>query len=244
MEQEENRRKPTVRGIWEELLRLVYPPKCVFCGTLLEREEQDACKACLAELPWTDESSAVRTGRAFSRCVSPFFLTGKVHQALVDYKYHQRESYGVCFGRWMGACARRCRSDPFDLVTWVPVSRRRLRERGFDQCRLLAVQVAKVYGMRPVRTLKKWKDVPSLASSEASPAMRRKLVAGVYRVISPETVAGKRILLVDDIITTGATVSACALALQQAGAYEITAAAVAATEELPKSLQKSTEKRK
>ncbi len=187
MEQEENRRKPTVRGIWEELLRLVYPPKCVFCGTLLEREEQDACKACLAELPWTDESSAVRTGRAFSRCVSPFFLTGKVHQALVDYKYHQRESYGVCFGRWMGACARRCRSDPFDLVTWVPVSRRRLRERGFDQCRLLAVQVAKVYGMRPVRTLKKWKDVPSLASSEASPAMRRKLVAGVYRVISPES---------------------------------------------------------
>lgn len=217
MEQEENRRKPTVRGIWEELLRLVYPPKCVFCGTLLEREEQDACKACLAELPWTDESSAVRTGRAFSRCVSPFFLTGKVHQALVDYKYHQRESYGVCFGRWMGACARRCRSDPFDLVTWVPVSRRRLRERGFDQCRLLAVQVAKVYGMRPVRTLKKWKDVPSLASSEASPAMRRKLVAGVYRVISPETVAGKRILLVDDIITTGSTLEEAAGTLRLRG---------------------------
>lgn len=229
MEQEENRRKPTVRGIWEELLRLVYPPKCVFCGTLLEREEQDACKACLAELPWTDESSAVRTGRAFSRCVSPFFLTGKVHQALVDYKYHQRESYGVCFGRWMGACARRCRSDPFDLVTWVPVSRRRLRERGFDQCRLLAVQVAKVYGMRPVRTLKKWKDVPSLASSEASPAMRRKLVAGVYRVISPETVAGKRILLVDDIITTGSTLEEAAGTLRAAGAAEVCCVAAART---------------
>ena len=229
MEQEENRRKPTVRGIWEELLRLVYPPKCVFCGTLLEREEQDACKACLAELPWTDESSAVRTGRAFSRCVSPFFLTGKVHQALVDYKYHQRESYGVCFGRWMGACARRCRSDPFDLVTWVPVSRRRLRERGFDQCRLLAVQVAKVYGMRPVRTLKKWKDVPSLASSEASPAMRRKLVAGVYRVISPETVAGKRILLVDDIINTGSTLEEAAGTLRAAGAAEVCCVTAART---------------
>ena len=229
MEQEENRRKPTVRGIWEELLRLVYPPKCVFCGTLLEREEQDACKACLAELPWTDESSAVRTGRAFSRCVSPFFLTGKVHQALVDYKYHQRESYGVCFGRWMGACARRCRSDPFDLVTWVPVSRRRLRERGFDQCRLLAVQVAKVYGMRPVRTLKKRKDAPSLASSEASPAMRRKLVAGVYRVISPETVAGKRILLVDDIITTGSTLEEAAGTLRAAGAAEVCCVTAART---------------
>lgn len=229
MEQEENRRKPTVRGIWEELLRLVYPPKCVFCGTLLERAERDACKACLAELPWTDAHSAVRTGRAFSRCVSPFFLTGKVHQALVDYKYHQRESYGVCFGRWMGACARRCLSDPFDLVTWVPVSRKRLRERGFDQCRLLAVQVAKVYGMRPVRTLEKWKDVPSLASSEASPAMRRKLVAGVYRAVSPETVAGRRILLVDDIITTGSTLEEAARTLLAAGAAEVCCVTAART---------------
>ena len=161
--------------------------------------------------------------------MSPFFLTGKVHQALVDYKYHQRESYGVCFGRWMGACARRCRSDPFDLVTWVPVRRRRLRERGFDQCRLLAVQVAKVYGMRPVRTLKKWKDVPSLASSEASPAMRRKLVAGVYRVISPETVAGKRILLVDDIITTGSTLEEAAGTLRAAGAAEVCCVTAART---------------
>lgn len=229
MEQEENRRKPTVRGIWEELLRLVYPPKCVFCGTLLERVERDACKACLAELPWTDASSAVRMGRAFSRCVSPFFLTGKVHQALVDYKYHQRESYGVCFGRWMGACARRCLSDPFDLVTWVPVSRKRLRERGFDQCRLLAVQVAKVYGMRPVRTLEKWKDVPSLASSEASPAMRRELVAGVYRAVSPETVAGRRILLVDDIITTGSTLEEAARTLLAAGAAEVCCVTAART---------------
>lgn len=229
MEQEENRRKPTVRGMWEEILRLVYPPKCVFCGTLLERVERDACKACLVELPWTDAHSAVRTGRAFSRCVSPFFLTGKVHQALVDYKYHQRESYGVCFGRWMGACARRCLSDPFDLVTWVPVSRKRLRERGFDQCRLLAVQVAKVYGMRPVRTLEKWKDVPSLASSEASPAMRRKLVAGVYRAVSPETVAGRRILLVDDIITTGSTLEEAARTLLAAGAAEVCCVTAART---------------
>ena len=229
MEQEENRRKPTVREMWEEILRLVYPPKCVFCGTLLERAERDACKACLAELPWTDAHSAVRTGRAFSRCVSPFFLTGKVHQALVDYKYHQRESYGVCFGRWMGACARRCLSDPFDLVTWVPVSRKRLRERGFDQCRLLAVQVAKVYGMRPVRTLEKWKDVPSLASSEASPAMRRELVAGVYRAVSPETVAGRRFLLVDDIITTGSTLEEAARTLLAAGASEVCCVTAART---------------
>ena len=196
---------------------------------LLERAERDACKACLAELPWTDASSAVRTGRAFSQCVSPFFLTGKVHQALVDYKYHQRESYGVCFGRWMGACARRCLSDPFDLVTWVPVSRKRLRERGFDQCRLLAVQVAKGYGQRPVRTLEKWKVVPSLATSEGGRAVRQKLVDGVYRAVLPETVAGKRILLVDDIITTGSTLEEAARTLLAAGAAKVCCVTAART---------------
>lgn len=221
MEQEENRRKPTVGGIAEAFLRLIYPPKCVFCGTLLERGEQGACKSCLAELPWTDEYHVRQTGRAFSQCVSPFFLTGKVHQALVDYKYHQRESYGVCFGRWMGECARRCLSDPFDLVTWVPVSRKRLRERGFDQCRLLAMQVAKVYGARPVRILTKWKDIPSLAASDGGKDVREKLVAGVYRVSAPETIAGKRILLVDDIITTGSTLEEAAGTLLRAGAAQV-----------------------
>ena len=229
MEQEETRRKPTVRGMWEEILRLVYPPKCVFCGALLERAEQDACKPCLAELPWTDTHSAVQTGRAFSQCVSPFFLMGKVHQALVDYKYHQRESYGVCFGRWMGDCACRCLSDAFDLVTWVPVSRKRLRERGFDQCRLLAVQVAKVYGKRPVRTLKKWKDIPALASGEGGRAERQKQVNGVYRGVCTGRIAGKHILLVDDIITTGSTLDEAARTLLAAGAAEVCCVTAART---------------
>ena len=229
MEQEENRRKPTVRGIGEEILRLVYPPKCVFCGTRLERAERDACKSCLAELPWTDTSSGIRTGQAFSQCVSPFFLTGKVHRALVEYKYHQRESYGVCFGRWIGNCARRCLPDPFDLVTWVPLSRKRLRARGFDQCRLLAVQVAKGYGMRPVRTLEKWKDAPSLASSEGGRAVRQKLVDGVYRAVAPEKIDGKRILLVDDIITTGSTLEEAARTLLAAGAAEVCCVTAART---------------
>ena len=82
------------------------------------------------------------------------------------------------------------------------------------------------------------------ASKELTRAERLANKKDAYACRPGTDLSGKRVLLVDDIITTGATVSACALALQQAGAYEITAAAVAATEELPKSLQKSTEKRK
>ena len=93
--------------------------------------------------------------------------------------------------------------------------------------------LAPLYSTKPLQPQKELTRAERLANKKDAYACR------------PGTdLSGKRVLLVDDIITTGATVSACALALQQAGAYEITAAAVAATEELPKSLQKSTEKRK
>ena len=226
MEQEETRRKPTVRGMWEEILRLVYPPKCVFCGALLERAEQDACKPCLAELPWTDTHSAVQTGRAFSQCVSPFFLTGKVHQALVDYKYHQRESYGVCFGRWMGDCACRCLSDAFDLVTWVPVSRKRLRKRGFDQARYLAGSLCVEWHVEPQETLRKILDNPPQSGLEDTDA-RRANVLGAYEIVDPELIEGKRVLLIDDVITTGATISECARLLRTFGAADVVCATLA-----------------
>ena len=230
MEQEETRRKPTVRGMWEEILRLVYPPKCVFCGALLEWTEQDACKPCLAELPWTDTHSAVQTGRAFSQCVSPFFLTGKVHQALVDYKYHQRESYGVCFGRWMGDCACRCLSDAFDLVTWVPVSRKRLRKRGFDQARYLAGSLCVEWHVEPQETLRKILDNPPQSGLEDADA-RRANVLGAYEAVHPERIAGKRFLLVDDICTTGSTLGEAARVLRQAGAADVLGLTLAVTRE-------------
>lgn len=217
------------RVVWEELLRLLYPPKCVFCGALLERTEQGACVSCLAELPRTTGESIARTGTCFSRCVSPFFFTGRVHRALVAYKYHQRESYGVCFGKWMGACARRSLSGPFDLVTWVPVSRKRYWERGFDQCELLAAQVARAYGQRSVRTLRKTKHIPSLAGTEGGKAVRQQLVSGVYQAVSPEKIAGKRVLLVDDIITTGSTLEEAARTLLAAGAREVCCVTAART---------------
>ena len=114
-------------------------------------------------------------------------------------------------------------------MTWVPVSRKRLRERGFDQCRLLAVQVAKVYGMRPVRTLKKWKDIPALASGKGGRAERQKQVNGVYRGVCTGRITGKHILLVDDIITTGSTLDEAARTLLAAGAAEVCCVTAART---------------
>lgn len=237
----EGTKRSILRVGWDAVLRLLYPPKCMFCGKLLEGTEQGACSTCRAELPWTTGASARRAGTCFSHCVSPFFLEGRMHTALLAYKYHQRESYGVCFGQWMGACARRYLSGPFDLITWVPVSRKRLRERGFDQCELLAAQVARAYQQRPVRTLRKVKHIPALATTEGGKAVRQQLVSGVYQAVAPQPLTGKRILLVDDIITTGSTLEEAARTLLYAGAAEVCCVTVARTPPKERAEQKDAE---
>lgn len=203
------------------LLNLVYPPKCIFCGQLLEPEEQGACHTCWAELPHTTPVNARQTGEAFVECVSPFLLEEKVHQALIRYKFHRRESYSVSFGQWMSVCAHHDLPDHFHVITWVPINRRRLWERGFDQSLLLAKEVARSYGMRPVRTLSKTKNITPLSKSKGGAQVRKQLVAGVYQFYPSCDLAGKRVLLVDDIITTGSTLDEAASVLRRAGAAEI-----------------------
>ena len=113
------------------------------------------------------------------------------------------------------------------IVIPVPIHRRRARDRGFNQADLLAEGLADALGI-PWRNnvLVRHRPTPPQTEME-SPEDRARNVADAFRVAEPVTVAGETVLLVDDIITTGATVSACAGALLEAGASAVVAAAVA-----------------
>lgn len=87
------------------------------------------------------------------------------------------------------------------MVTWVPVSRRRLRKRGYDQAQLLAESACRVWGVKPERLLRKVQDNPA-QSGLTEAAARRANVLGVYEAVGPEQIQGRRVLLVDDICTT------------------------------------------
>ena len=115
----------------------------------------------------------------------------------------------------------------FDVLTWVPVSPWRRFTRGYDQVELLAAAVGAELGMEPVRTLRKIRNNPP-QSGITGLAQRRANVLGVYRIADPELVRGKRILLLDDIITTGATAGECARVLLTAGAKEVHCGCIAA----------------
>ena len=104
------------------------------------------------------------------------------------------------------------------MVTWVPVSRHRLRKRGYDQAELLARAACRVWSVKPERLLRKVQDNPA-QSGLTEAAARRANVLGVYR--APDAAAGLRVLLADDVVTTGSTLSECARTLLTAGAAEV-----------------------
>ncbi len=210
-----------VGRVWSGLLALLYPPKCVCCGTLLESGEGWVCPGCETALPVTDESNCAQSGNWFRLCVSPFFLEGTVNNSLNRFKFHHQEANGSYFGSQMGECARSRLTGTFDVITWVPVSRKRRRERGFDQSQVLAERVAKAYGQKLVCTLEKVRNIPPLSQTKGGREVRTELVKGLYRTLPACHLAGKRVLLIDDIITTGSTLNEAGRVLLQAGAAEV-----------------------
>lgn len=203
-------------------LDLLYPPKCVLCGALLGKEETDLCRGCRIEAPVF--AKARKSLPFVASWTAVWYYEDTVRQSLLHYKFGNARSYAGTYGRLL---AMRLQQEEFDLVTWVPISRRRKWRRGYDQVFLIAQAVGKELGLPPVQTLRKIRHNPP-QSGISGQAERRANVLGAYTAIKPERFAGKRVLLLDDIITTGATSSECARVLLTAGAKEVICAAVAA----------------
>lgn len=208
------------------LLDLIYPPKCLFCRRILSRGESGICGSCREKLPAEPQE---RTGDFFRVCVAPLPYAGGYRDAVLRYKFNGKSFYAPFFGELLAQTVRKELDGTFDLITWVPVSKKRLRSRGYDQTRLLAEQTAKQLGLEAAPLLTKIRHNPA-QSGIRDAAARKSNVLNAYRVDCPERVSDKRILIIDDIITTGATLSECCRMLETAGAKRTVAAALAAAE--------------
>ena len=155
-----------------------------------------------------------------------WYYKGDVRSSILRYKFWGARSYADIYGRLLAMKIQK-EDMVFDLLTYVSTGWLRRWKRGYDHAALLAEAVGKELGITPVKTLKKIRQTKPQSRIKDS-AARRANVLGAYRVIDPELVKGKRVLLLDDIITTGATLSECAKTLLIAGAKEISCAAVAA----------------
>ena len=199
------------------ILDFFFPRRCPFCGAVAGKELL-LCKKCLRSLPFTGEH-AVREG-TFGRCAAPLYYEDRVREAILQFKFKAKLGGLSCFGMLMAECAAEHYSGAFDAITWVPVSKKRLKKRGFDQTRYLTGSMCVDWHVAPIETLRKVTDNPPQSTLETE-EQRRANVLGVYEAVNAEQFRGKRLLLVDDILTTGATLSECVRVLKEAGAGEV-----------------------
>ena len=205
------------------LLNLVFPPKCVLCGEILGKDETDICRVCRVESPGCPKNNLKFP--FLDSWAAVWYYEGNIRKSLHRYKFRRARHYAPVYGRLLAMKLLTEYPEGFDLLTWVPVSRLRKFTRGYDQVELLAKAVGAELEMEPVRLLEKFRhNRPQSGISNAQE--RQANVLGVYRVAGD--VAGKRILLLDDILTTGATAGECGRVLLTAGAKEVYCAAVAA----------------
>ena len=209
--------------IGNTLLDLLFPRRCTFCHRLTQ-DGAAVCPRCREQLPYTRAAAAQQFPHIQS-CVSPLYYVEDVRASLHRYKFGGLRMYAEVYGEFMAKAIDE-NAISCDSITWVPLSRRRLRRRGYDQARLLAEDLAGRTGL-PCAPLLQKRRHNRAQSVTGSAEKRRKNVKGVYAAPDADAVRGKRVLLVDDIVTTGATLSECASVLRKAGAKEVCAVTVA-----------------
>jgi ComF family protein len=207
------------RALMLPVLDLLFPPRCVGCG----RGGSWFCSACVA---------AVAPAPAWSAGLAPLaglWVAGlyedPLRLAIQTLKYEGKRQVAGPLGRLLAATYRQQMQGHarlrFDAIVPVPLHPRRQAERGYNQATLLARGLARSVGL-PLREdiLWRWRHTPQQVGLDA--ARRRANVAGAFACApEPPLVAGKTLLLVDDVCTTGATLAACAETLRAAGAREV-----------------------
>lgn len=206
------------------LLTLLYPPKCPFCGRVLERREEGLCSRCRRTLPWTAGQS--RSVDFCDACLSPLWYREGVRRAVHRYKFYHGRTHAALLGTLMAQCLRDNWPEPEDAVVWVPLSEKHRRRRGYDQAELLARRVGEECGLPVLDALEKVRDTATQSRLERE-SQRRANVLGAYRVREGAELAGLRLVLVDDVVTSGATLSECASCLRMAGAESVAALTLA-----------------
>lgn len=209
----------------KRILNLLFPPKCILCQKVLETEETDLCRSCRIDSP---ECAGVHKKFSFlDSWIAVWYYKGYIRRSILRFKFYGARHYAAAYGRLLAMRIQQEYGDTFDVLTWIPVSRLRRLVRGYDQARLLAEAVGRELGMTPVCTLRKVRHNRA-QSGISGQAKRRANVLGAYRTVPGQELRGKRILMIDDVITTGATAGECARVLLTAGAKEVHCGCIAA----------------
>lgn len=225
-------------GCFSKIIDVFSPPLCPFCHNDIRREGHMLCAACESQLPSLPEKRcvgcggpndglldlcpdciAVSGGRPWNIAVSAFPFFGNVRHAIHRYKYRKAEYLAEFFGQSMAEAWRMHGSGSVDLISYIPLHWMRYLDRGYNQAGLLAAQVGKVLGLEVAVTLRRKRRTRQQARLGQTGRMAN--MRGVFAPRDSKLYAGCRMLLIDDVFTTGSTLSEATRVLLNAGAASV-----------------------
>lgn len=223
--------------LWNDFISLFFPVICQSCGKSLFRNEDSICTHCLYHLPRTDfhlindnPVAKIFWGRVNIQAATSFFTFSKgshVQQLIHQLKYKGQKQVGVHMGTLYGHELRKTTLFPkVDLIIPVPLHKRKLRKRGYNQSACFAEGLASgMYIPTALQVL--FRTSASDTQTKKSRFFRWKNVEHLFYVKNEQQIRHKHILLVDDVVTTGATLEACAQALLKVEGVKVSIATIA-----------------
>ncbi len=202
----------------EDFISLIYPHTCISCGDLLPKGTQDVCPKCLYNLPKTKNhiipvpqflqkfEGIVKVEKLY--VYSYFQKQGIVQKILHELKYNDNPDIGMTFGRYFGKdLLTESEIPPFDLIIPVPLHPKKLKLRGYNQSEALANGLSQALNV-PVNKNTLIRNRHQNTQTKRSKIERIKVMSETFGV-TDSNIKGKHVLLVDDVLTTGATLISC-----------------------------------
>ena len=222
------------------LLNLFFPKVCLGCSVELIDNESYICTTCRHQLPLTnfhlDNNDALKQvlyGRVKleqATALLHFSKKGIVQQLMHNLKYRGHEEVGLFLGKWLGEELKSIKAyQDIDVVVPVPLHRSKLRRRGYNQVTKFGLEIAKALDIE-FNTQVLQKTISTKTQVFKDRLLRTSGSSATFSISENHTLRGKHILLVDDIITTGATIESCANALLQIEDIKISVATMAITD--------------
>jgi len=221
----------------KDFFSILFPQVCVACGKALYKEEQSLCMMCVYKLPKTnfheEKNNPIEktfwgrvpivAGAAYYK----FEKGGKVQHLIHELKYNGQWEVGVTIGNLYGRELKNCeRFNAIDLIVPVPLHKRKIRVRGYNQSEAFAKGLSKSMNVETNFNVL-YRDSNSETQTKKKRFLRWGNVETIFQVRDEITLQGKHVLLVDDVITTGATLEACILALQKIPNIKVSVATIA-----------------
>lgn len=206
-----------------DLIDLIFPRHCVVCGEILSPQEEDICLNCLYRLPRVEQMHRDEIEKVFWGSIDIMRATSYIYYRkgspyngiLHAMKYRNRPEVGERFT--IMAVEELKKSgffDSIDAIVPLPLSKKKQRQRHYNQCDFIAKGVSKATGI-PILKNSIVRTVANETQTHKSRDERWKNVQGIFTLTNPNDFEGKHILLIDDILTTGATLTSCAAAIQE-----------------------------